>query len=235
MTPFAQDVAGIGALAEPVRRALYLYVCSQPGAVSRDQAADATGIARHQAKFHLDKLEAEGLLVAKYARLGGRSGPGAGRTSKLYRRAPRDIAVSLPDRDYALAGQLMADAIAASTASGEPVITTLHRIAREHGKAIGASVVADDGPPSSPESALAIAVNALSQHGYEPRSAGDRTLMANCPFHALAQTQTELVCHLNHALIAGLVESLEPYSPDAQLDPGENRCCVTLTLPRTSA
>lgn len=55
--------------------------------VSRDQAADAVGIPRHQAKFHLDRLTAEGLLDTEYARLTGRSGPGAGRTAKLYRRA----------------------------------------------------------------------------------------------------------------------------------------------------
>ena len=61
-------------------------------------------MARHQAKFHLDRLEAEGLLETEFARLGGRSGPGAGRTSKLYRRAAREIAVSLPDREYELAG-----------------------------------------------------------------------------------------------------------------------------------
>jgi predicted ArsR family transcriptional regulator len=229
MIPFAEDAAGIGALAEPIRRELYLFVCSQPGAVSRDQAADATGVARHQAKFHLDKLETEGLLVAEYARLGGRKGPGAGRTSKLYRRAERDIAVSLPDRDYELAGRLMADAIAASTDSGEPTITVLHRLAHQHGRAIATTAIERAGSPSTPDSALAAAVEALSEHGYEPRPAGERTVMANCPFHALAQEQTELVCQMNHALIGGLVESFEPHSPEARLDPGENRCCVTLT------
>ncbi|EUA54444.1 helix-turn-helix domain protein [Mycobacterium xenopi 4042] len=73
-----RDAAGIGALADPVRHRLYEFVCSQPEPVSRDQAADATGVARHQAKFHLDRLEAEGLLESAYARLTGRSGPGAG-------------------------------------------------------------------------------------------------------------------------------------------------------------
>ena len=79
-------------------------MCAQPRAVSREQAAVALEIPLHQAKFHLDKLESEGLLDTDYARLSGRTGPGAGRTSKLYRRAARDIAVSLPDREYQLAG-----------------------------------------------------------------------------------------------------------------------------------
>src|SRR5436305_5158959 len=132
-----RDAAGIGALADPVRRQLYEFVCSQPGPVSRDRAADAVGIPHHQAKFHLDRLTAEGLLETDYARLTGRSGPGAGRTSKLYRRACRDIAVSLPQREYELAGRLMATAIGRSVDTGEPVVDALNRVAREYGHMIG--------------------------------------------------------------------------------------------------
>ena len=46
-------VIGISSLADPVRRQLYRFVCAQTEPVSRDQAAAAVGIARHQAKFHL--------------------------------------------------------------------------------------------------------------------------------------------------------------------------------------
>ncbi|MBO0866273.1 MAG: helix-turn-helix domain-containing protein, partial [Mycobacterium sp.] len=126
MSALGRDAAGIGALADPVRRRLYEFVCSEPAPVSRDQAAHAVGIPRHQAKFHLDRLESEGLLESEYARLTGRSGPGAGRPSKLYRRASRDIAVSLPQREYELAGRLMADAIAESAATGVPAVEALH-------------------------------------------------------------------------------------------------------------
>ena len=44
------------------RRDLYVYVSAQSAPVSRDQASDALGVARHTAKFHLDKLAEEGLL-----------------------------------------------------------------------------------------------------------------------------------------------------------------------------
>lgn len=229
MREFEQNVAGIGALVDPVRRALYLYVCTQVAPVSRDQAADAVGVPRHQAKFHLDRLEAEGLLEADYARLTGRTGPGAGRTSKRYRRAPREIHVSLPDREYELAGWLMAEAITESTRSGTPAHDTLYRVAATHGDAIGSAVVAaDGGPRTSPAKALDIALSTLARYGYEPRREGDRAVMANCPFHALAQTHTELVCHMNHALISGLIDAVGPDQIQACLDPDENRCCVTL-------
>ena len=64
MRGFDRNVTGIGVLADPVRRRLYEFVCSQDQPVSRDQAAHAVGIARHKAKFHLDRLEAAGLLEA---------------------------------------------------------------------------------------------------------------------------------------------------------------------------
>lgn len=226
-----RDVAGIGALADPLRHQLYQFVCSQATPVSRDQAADAVGIVRHQAKFHLDRLEAEGLLEADYARLTGKSGPGAGRTSKLYRRAGRDIAVSLPHREYELAGRLMAEAIATAEATRVSAAEALHRIAHAYGRRIGETAVADAPHPGcDAESALELAAAVLAEHGYQPRRIDAEVHLANCPFHALAQQQTELACDMNHALICGLADALTPHSPDARLDPKAERCCVVLTL-----
>lgn len=228
MRSVERDAAGIGALADPVRRRLYLFVCSQPAAVSRDQAADAVGVARHQAKFHLDRLEAGGLLETDYARLTGRSGPGAGRTAKLYRRARRDIAVSLPDREYELAGRLMADAIAEAARSSAPVIETLHRRAARHGRSIGEAARSTEHPPATAGAALDLAVRVLTEHGYEPHYDGELVVLANCPFHALADAQTQLVCHMNHALIGGVADALEPHRPQVLLEPHPSRCCVVL-------
>jgi len=224
-----RDASGIGALADPVRHQLYQFVCSQAAPVSRDQAADAVGIPHHQAKFHLDRLTAEGLLESGYARLTGRSGPGAGRTSKLYRRAHRDIAVSLPQREYELAARLMAAAIAQSATTGEPVVEVLNRVAHDYGKTIGAT----KRPPADAASALELAVGVLRKYGYEPRSADGAIELANCPFHTLAQGQTELACNMNHALITGVADGLAPHSPEARLCPGPDRCCVVLTRGRT--
>lgn len=228
MTAFADDVTGIGALAEPVRRALYLYVCAQPEPVGRDQAAEAVGVPVHKAKFHLDRLESDGLLESDFARTSGRTGPGAGRTAKRYRRTAREIAVSLPEREYALAGELMAAAIAESARTGAPVLETLSRVAAARGRAWGTEALQGTTPPDSGAVALEIAVRTLSEHGYEPRTEDEVTVMANCPFHALAQEQTELVCGMNHALLDGLTETLAPHRPRASLAPAPGRCCVTL-------
>lgn len=217
--------AGIGALADPVRYQLYQFVCAQAGPVSRDQAADAVEIPHHQAKFHLDRLTAEGLLETEYARVTGRSGPGAGRTSKLYRRAGRDIAVSLPQREYELAGRLMAAAIARSADSGEPVVEVLNALAYDYGRTIGLAPTR----PSDAAAALEVMLTLLRQHGYEPRRTQGEVEMANCPFHALAREQTALACNMNHALITGVSDALAPHGPETQLRPGPPRCCVVLT------
>jgi predicted ArsR family transcriptional regulator len=229
--PLQRDAAGIGALADPVRRDLYRFVCSQPTPVSRDRAADAVGVARHQAKFHLDRLVAEGLLETDYARLTGRSGPGAGRTSKLYRRADREIAVSLPQREYEVAGRLMAQAIAESAASGAPVIEVLNRIAHDYGEALGvAALTGDRQPPADAESALEVVVAVLSEHGYEPQYTDGEVYLAKCPLHALARAHTDLACTLDRALSTGVADALPPHRPRARLQAQPGRCCVVLTI-----
>ena len=139
-------IDGVAALAEPVRRSLYRFVAAQDEPVSRDQAAAAVGVPLHQAKFHLDRLVDEGLLEAEFSRPPGRSGPGAGRPTKRYRWSGRDIAVSIPERRYDLAGALMATAIDESVRDGVPVAQALTSVAGRHGALIGADMKARLGP-----------------------------------------------------------------------------------------
>jgi len=101
----------------------------------------------------------------------------------------------------------------------------LNRIAQEYGQTIGAT----DRPPADAAAALELTVKVLSNYGYEPRSADGEIELANCPFHALAQEQTELACNMNHALITGVADALAPHGPDARLCPAPDRCCVVLT------
>ena len=61
MTDAARTLGGIGALAEPVRRALYECVVASAEPLGREQAAEAVGVPLHTAKFHLDRLVDDGL------------------------------------------------------------------------------------------------------------------------------------------------------------------------------
>jgi predicted ArsR family transcriptional regulator len=125
----------------------------------------------------------------------------------------------------------MAAAIARSTATGEPVAEVLNQVAREYGQTIGAAEFLAPTPPAPPKDAAAgleRAVTVLSRYGYQPRFSESEVELANCPFHALAQEQTELACNMNHALITGVADALAPHGPDARLCPGRDRCCVVL-------
>jgi predicted ArsR family transcriptional regulator len=217
-----RQVAGIGALAEPARRALYAYVCSQPGPVSREQAAEQTGLALHSVRFHLDRLVEEDLLDVEFRRLSGRSGPGAGRPAKLYRRSDRQLSVSMPPRRYDLAGDVLAEAVDRSVRDGIAVAEAVHSAAVTHGRRLGADAAADAAGSEQERTA-----QVLAGLGYEPRVAGAAVVLANCPFDRLARDHTELVCGLNLALVEGVLQGLGCSTLQAVLDPQPGQCCVT--------
>lgn len=225
----ARRVRGVGALADPARLDLYRLVAAADDAVSREQAATALGLPLHQVRFHLDRLVADGLLDVEYRRLTGRTGPGAGRPAKLYRRSARDVVVSLPERRYDLAGRLMAEAIDAATASGVPVDEALRASAVAHGRALAARASAEpDSAPSRGAASVTAVLEALAAEGYEPRASGREVALANCPFHALMRDHAALVCGMNLALLSGFGEAL---GCAARLEPAPGRCCVVLTVP----
>ncbi|MGW7361306.1 helix-turn-helix transcriptional regulator [Streptomyces sp. NPDC054802] len=208
-------VSAVAALDEPTRRRLYDHVVRQPGPVSRDEAAEALGLARQTAAFHLDRLADESLLDVVYERRSGRTGPGAGRPAKLYKRSSKQVTVSLPERHYELAGRLLAQALEESEATDEPVRSVLHRKAHELGTQLAGPVQAD-----------VFAV--LEENGFEPRCDGDAIVLGNCPFHALAREHTQTVCGMNLHLLRGVLEGLAESDLQACLAPSPGHCCVRL-------
>jgi predicted ArsR family transcriptional regulator len=231
MSPDTRDeqVLGIASLAEPVRRDLYRFVVAQPNAVTREAAAAGAGVALHVAKFHLDKLVDEGLLDVEFARPSGRGGPGAGRPAKHYRRSSRELSVSIPERRYDLAGRLLAQAVVAAGDERVAVTDALRRAARAAGRDIGERARTRVGRNARRNEIRRVATNALAEYGFEPQpdDAGGITLV-NCPFHALAQEYTDLICGMNLELMRGLVEVLEPSDFDPRLEPKPGQCCVHL-------
>lgn len=226
---FTQQVAGIAALAEPVRRELYLYVAAQGHPVSRDDASRALDLPRHTVKFHLDRLVEDGLLDVAFKRLSGREGPGAGRPTKLYHRTARELSVTLPERRYALAGDLMAAAISDSVHDGTPVREALQRAASARGGALGSQVREALGRQPSRTACVDGICSALEVLGYEPRPQEQVVELANCPFHALAEQHRDLVCGMNLDFISALVEEVGDPGLHAELRPEAGRCCVVIT------
>ncbi|MEW2140422.1 helix-turn-helix domain-containing protein [Streptomyces sp. NPDC005409] len=209
------DVSAVAALDEPTRRRLYEHVVRQPGPVSRDEAAEALGLGRPTAAFHLDRLAEESLLDVVYERRSGRTGPGAGRPAKLYKRSGKQVTVNLPERHYELAGRLLAQALEESEATGEPVRAVLHRKAQELGRQLAG------------EGQVGV-FDLLERNGFEPRPDGDALVLGNCPFHALARDHTQTVCGMNLHLLRGVLEGLTEDSLQAHLEPSPGHCCVRL-------
>lgn len=222
------DLAAIGALQEPVRRALYEYVAGAGGDVSRDQAAEGVGIQRSLAAFHLDRLVEAGLLETTFRRLTGRTGPGAGRPAKLYRRSPVEHSVTVPRRQYDLVAKLLAEAV--EEAGDRPVRPALGEVSHRFGRRVGEELRTRAQPRSTRERRVALLVEALEGHGYEPRREGPAVRLGNCPFHALTESHGELVCGMNLALLEGVVDGMGDSGLEAAPSPRPGECCVAVTV-----
>ncbi|MGH3931078.1 MAG: helix-turn-helix transcriptional regulator [Pseudonocardiaceae bacterium] len=217
-------ISAVAALDEPTRRGLYDYVVRQPGPVSRDEAAAALKLPRTTAAFHLDRLVDEELLDVVYQRRTGHTGPGAGRPAKLYHRSRCDIVVSLPERRYDLAGQLLSTALEQAERSGNSPRAVLDQHAYQVGKELGETARVAAGEEDNRDTALHV----LEAYGFEPRIEGGSVALVNCPFHTLAQEHTELVCGMNLRLLDGLLDGLAPTGMTSHLHPTPAHCCVRL-------
>src|SRR6476646_2821492 len=223
------DLHAIASLDEPARRGLYEWVASSGRAVGRDEAAAAAGVSRALAAFHLDRLVKDGLLIPEYRRLSGRTGPGAGRPAKLYRRAPREVSVTLPERRYETAARLFAETLDRVAAGDDGPPRELRDAAHEVGEEAGVNAAKTAGRPRSRSGRRDAVMAALRDRGYEP-FAGEKSeiRLRNCPYHALVDEHRPLVCGMNLALVEGVVDGVGAIGLEARLDTQPGRCCVTI-------
>ncbi len=217
---FKDRIRSIAALADPLRLRIYRYVTAAGGEVSREQVAKALQIPRTSATFHLDRLAAEGLLDTTFRRLSERRGPGAGRTSKLYRRSRQSVEVSVPARDYEVAARALAQAAARTRGFAK----RLAEAARE----IGAEW-AERRPRRSPLKNLE---SILDRRGYAPRwDRPDHLRLENCPFAALVDEHEDVICRgFNLPLIQSVVERLGVVGASAEYTPPPPLCCVSVRV-----
>ncbi len=233
MAEQGDDLTAVSALAERTRRAVYEFVSASDGWVGRDQVAEGVAVERATAAHHLDRLEDAGLLQVEFRRLSHKSGPGAGRPAKLYRRSARQVDVSLPPRDYEFAAQLLAGAIesAQDSVNDEGPTAAVERTARAEGERLAADMQKslDGGHRPGSGERLRVALDVLADRGYEPRRTDEDTVvLRNCPFHNLAQRYTELVCTMNLQLLDSAVGQFGGTGFCACFEPADGQCCVKL-------
>jgi predicted ArsR family transcriptional regulator len=213
------DLALVSSLDEPKRRALYRFVGEAGRPVSREEAAAAAGIGRPLAAYHLDKLAEHGLVEVTYARPSGRTGPGAGRPAKLYRRSSREFVLRAPPRDYRLLAELLVRMLAeANDEMRAAVVRTAESMGRTIGEQ-GGSVI-----------------DLLRARGYEPVVTDTGSVrLRNCPFAAVSTSCPAVVCAANHALVRGMLAGLGLDPTAARLAPDELHCCVLVDARAASA
>ena len=205
------ELARLAVLDEPIRRQLFAHVRGSSEPVSREAAAEAVGISRSLAAYHLDKLVDQDLLTTSYRRPEGRSGLGAGRLARLY-VAQGGVLFSVPPREYELAAGLLAEAAEASDEARSALDTVAARAGRRLGEEREGSLV-----------------EALATRGYEPFEAEDGVIrLRNCPFHRLAEQHRDVVCAMNRSYLQGLLEGLARDDVTARLEPEPGRCCVAI-------
>ncbi|MDA2814124.1 helix-turn-helix domain-containing protein [Nocardiopsis sp. RSe5-2] len=223
-------IGAAGALADPVRRRLYRYVCER-GEAGRSDAAEALGITRTLAAFHLDRLAGAGLLEVERRRLSGRQGPGAGRPAKVYRRSGQEVSLHLPPRDYEAAARLLAEAVERAGAE-----EALYAVAREEGRRRAAE--AEGAGSAGAPVRLEEVARALAACGYEPVAPaagqeggeggeGGEVRLRNCPFRSLAADFPPLTCGMNLELLRGTVERWGGFQARTAPEPGG--CCVAIS------
>jgi len=206
----AGGAAMLASLADPTRKSLYEFVAGSPDAVGRDEAAAAVGIARQTAAYHLDRLAADGLVDVDFVRRSGRTGPGAGRPAKVYRRSNRELELTVPPRRYLLAAQVFLEALADGDGGGaaSELSASAHRIGVTMGQA-GLTT-------------------ALEDAGYVPDVSNHNEIrFLNCPFHALAEKDREVTCSMNLELVRGIIEGAA-HPGSAHLEPEPGYCCVRI-------
>jgi predicted ArsR family transcriptional regulator len=219
-----RELDALASLREPTRRRLYEYVERQPRAVSRGEAAAAVGVSRVLAAFHLDKLVRAGLLKTEYRRLSGRRGPGAGRTSKLYRRSRHQFQLSVPRRNHQLLARLLVESFASEmlpSPDGEP--------ARRYGRSLGMRARGRIRPPADGDRLLRCVEDVLESLGFGPyRAASGDVRLRNCPFDPLSRRFTPVVCGVAQAVVTGVAEGVGAEQLRVGRDEQPDRCCVVL-------
>jgi predicted ArsR family transcriptional regulator len=224
-------IKAVAALDDDLRRGMYQFIRAERRPVSRDEAAAAVGISRKLAAFHLDKLVDAGVLRAHFGSATGIRR--VGRAPKVYEPVDTDLQISIPPRRLDLLADILLTAVLApgpASSSAAPSSAALEA-ATERGRDLGETERRSARPGRlGAERALTLVTALLTRHGFEPvRAAPSCVRLHSCPFHPLADRAPDLVCAINQAFVAGVIEGLDPRpSIRAVLDPREGDCCVEL-------
>jgi predicted ArsR family transcriptional regulator len=199
-----QELDPLDAVGTPALRDALLYVRGRPDPVPAEELAAFQQVHANVARSRLDRLVEAGLLVSRFERLTGRTGPGAGRPAKIYSPAPETSAVEFPERNYADLVALLVDEIPSRARSGR---------LREVGVAFSRRLLAKApiGPMRDVRRGLERMCGALGELGFQAAVEevdGQRAVLTTptCPLRPLVVAHPKLA-EVDRGMWCGLVEA----------------------------
>jgi predicted ArsR family transcriptional regulator len=218
VTTFGRDAEVLAVLAEPQRARVYELLLASTTPPTVTEISQALTIGRTLTAFHLDRLQAAGLVEP--ADEAGAAPRRRGRPAMRYRAVPEEFSATVPTRRYDVLAEILVSA-AREQGQSESLLAAGSRVARRRGREMAGQQKAEGTAASSQQIR-----QWLFEFGYLP--SGESSISTrNCPFSRLRTLDTQLVCSLNVALVEGYLEGLGVANDYAAvLRPDPPHCCV---------
>jgi predicted ArsR family transcriptional regulator len=230
MVPTTQNDARHAALAsEPRRRALAL-ISESAVPLGVGAVADALGLHVTTARFHLEHLEAAGLIERQVARAGQR-----GRPQVLFSAAAAPLPVETAQQQLA---QALAAVIGEDDDGGRARSVRAGERWSAHYAAVAVAETAATARPATPavpDTLVPPLLRVLTEIGFEPEVRADEGAIAltACPFRAEARANPDVVCSVHLGLIKGLASTLGHDASGIRLEPFVQPALCLVHLPPT--
>jgi predicted ArsR family transcriptional regulator len=183
------------ALGDPRRARIVEELRGAGGGLDASELAGRVGLHPNTVRWHLEILADAGIVGSTPA---PRTSPGRPRI--LYSLEPEPAEHGTDEH------RLLATVLTGALAGSEDGTSR----AEEAGEAWGRYLLAKDplARRADDDAAVEEVVELLDGQGFEPSAHAREIHMARCPFHALAESQPEVVCAVHKGLITGALSAL---------------------------
>lgn len=208
-------------LAQPTRARLFALLGELKRPAGTDELARRLDLHINGIRLHLERLEADGLVLREQER------QARGRPRDTWSISPTAEPGGEPPTAYAELGRWLVRAISAAGTRARDVEATGRQIGRE---------LAARGDGSSPETRIHTALVAM---GFQPRRRVDPDgrltyCLDNCPYRDAVRERQTVVCGLHRGLTRGLLDEIDPKTKLSAFvfkDPDVAGCEITLRGP----
>jgi predicted ArsR family transcriptional regulator len=203
---FSAAVASVtSAFGDPTRRDIYLFARESESGVTAGEVAERFDMHANVARHHLDKLAAGGYVDVHLERP---EGGGAGRPSKHYQVADKDVPLEFPGKKDDLLVTLLGRAL--SLLPPEEALAMAEDVGEQYGRTLALQMAPGENHRTF-RNALHAVAEALTAHGFaahaEARGSSLRIISEQCPFGDAA-TEHPVMCAVDRGMVRGMLAGL---------------------------